>query len=89
MVFDVTSRASFDALDGWLEESQKFGLNTQQIVVCANKVCMRPCHWRGDGFRPQCSMRWQVDKPKRVITEEEGRAWAEGHGIECVPQGRW
>ena len=47
MVFDVTSRASFDALDGWLEESQKFGLNTQQIVVCANKVCMRPCHGRG------------------------------------------
>lgn len=60
MVFDVTSRASFDALDGWLEESQKFGLQTEQIVLCANKV----------------------DKPKRVITEEEGRAWAEGHGIE-------
>jgi DnaJ homolog subfamily C member 27 len=40
LVFDVTSRDSFEALPEWLAEAAKFGANIKNIpiVVCANKV---------------------------------------------------
>ena len=40
LVFDVTSRKSFDDLDGWLEEANLFGCkyNSVPVVVCGNKI---------------------------------------------------
>lgn len=40
IVFDVTSRESFDDLDSWLAEAAKYGANPKSIpfVLCANKV---------------------------------------------------
>lgn len=37
IVFDVTSRASFEALPKWLEEAKKFGIEAPQMVLCGNK----------------------------------------------------
>ena len=38
LVFDVSSRASFEALDNWLLEGMKFGLRENAVVmVVANK----------------------------------------------------
>lgn len=37
LVFDVGSRASFEALDAWVEEAQKYGARDMQVVVCGNK----------------------------------------------------
>ena len=44
LVYDVTSRSSFDALDVWLEEiKQDIGSSADFdnviFIVCANKVC--------------------------------------------------
>jgi DnaJ family protein C protein 27 len=37
LVYDVTSRSSFEALDGWLKEANKHGVGEVPIIVCANK----------------------------------------------------
>ena len=59
LVFDVTSRESFEALDGWLKEMRDHnGSNACPVVLMANKV----------------------DKPKRVIDEATGRAYATKRG---------
>ncbi|CAM9144563.1 unnamed protein product [Heterosigma akashiwo] len=38
LVYDVTNRASFAALDEWVEEGAKFGARGMPVVVCANKI---------------------------------------------------
>mmetsp|Transcript_43195 Transcript_43195/g.115555 ORF Transcript_43195/g.115555 Transcript_43195/m.115555 type:complete len:120 (-) Transcript_43195:772-1131(-) len=38
LVFDVSSRESFEKLDAWLQESEKFGAKDMTIVVCGNKA---------------------------------------------------
>jgi len=40
LVFDVTSRDSFDECEAWLQECSKFGANLREIpvVLCANKT---------------------------------------------------
>lgn len=40
LVFDVTSRESFEELDAWLSEAAKYGANPREmpITLCANKV---------------------------------------------------
>jgi len=38
LVYDVSSRRSFEALDGWLKEAAKYGAKDIKVVVCANKV---------------------------------------------------
>ncbi|CAO1625737.1 unnamed protein product [Parajaminaea phylloscopi] len=60
VVYDVTSRASFDALPAWFNELETFA-TTPDVVKCVvgNKV----------------------DKDfSRVVTEEEGKAFAESRG---------
>jgi hypothetical protein len=37
-VFDVGNRASFEALDAWVEEAHKFGARDMHVVVCGNKA---------------------------------------------------
>ena len=60
LVYDVTSRKSFEALDMWLKEAEKFGARNVTFCVCANKT----------------------DKAtKRVVSERDGRAWAERNGF--------
>mmetsp|Transcript_67890 Transcript_67890/g.99301 ORF Transcript_67890/g.99301 Transcript_67890/m.99301 type:complete len:188 (+) Transcript_67890:62-625(+) len=38
LVFDVGNRASFDALDAWVEEAHKYGARDMHVVVCGNKA---------------------------------------------------
>ncbi|CAK4075041.1 unnamed protein product [Aphanomyces euteiches] len=38
LMFDVSSRRSFDALDSWLKESAKYGGGKFPCVVCGNKI---------------------------------------------------
>ena len=40
LVFDVSSRDSFENLDFWLTEATKYGANVREtpVVVCANKI---------------------------------------------------
>ena len=40
MVFDVTSRKSFEALNSWVEESHSFGAKSPEYFVLANKIEM-------------------------------------------------
>ena len=37
-MYDVSSKRSFESLDGWLKEASKFGAKDIKVVVCANKV---------------------------------------------------
>ena len=37
LVYDVTSRKSFEALDSWLREASKYGVGEIPLIVCANK----------------------------------------------------
>jgi len=43
LVFDVTSRESFDECEAWLQECAKFGANLREmpVVLCANKTDKR------------------------------------------------
>ncbi len=43
LVYDVSMRESFEALDNWIIEASKFGANIRNIpiVLCANKVDKR------------------------------------------------
>ena len=60
LVFDVSSKSSFEALDSWISEAQKFGLKEKAVVyVVANKTDM-----------------------KRVVSERDGRSWADKHRFE-------
>lgn len=38
LMFDVSSRKSFEALEGWLREAAKFGAGKFPCVLCGNKV---------------------------------------------------
>uniref|UniRef100_S4RLS1 DnaJ (Hsp40) homolog, subfamily C, member 27 n=1 Tax=Petromyzon marinus TaxID=7757 RepID=S4RLS1_PETMA len=65
LVFDVGSRDSFDALDGWLAEMRhEMGPHGSPddvlVVVCANKV---------------------ETGRRRVVDDSEGRLWAESRGF--------
>ncbi|KAJ3584792.1 hypothetical protein NHX12_015287 [Muraenolepis orangiensis] len=65
LVYDVGSRESFSALDGWLGEmKQEMGsqanMDTIVFIVCANKVDLTK---------------------RRVVDEGEGRLWAESRGF--------
>ena len=40
LVFDVTSRKSFEALNSWVEESHSFGAKSPEYFVLANKIEM-------------------------------------------------
>lgn len=43
LVFDVSSRDTFDDLDSWISEATKFGvsINDIPVVLCANKIDKR------------------------------------------------
>ncbi|KAL9644076.1 hypothetical protein ABK040_005542 [Willaertia magna] len=38
LVYDVTSRKTFEALDSWMAESSKYGAKSIVVVVCGNKI---------------------------------------------------
>ena len=40
LVFDVTNRESFEALNSWVDESSQFGAKNPDIIVVANKIEM-------------------------------------------------
>ena len=41
LVFDVTNQASFESLDTWLKEINKYSGGVQEVVLVANKVKLR------------------------------------------------
>mmetsp|Transcript_23510 Transcript_23510/g.76618 ORF Transcript_23510/g.76618 Transcript_23510/m.76618 type:complete len:212 (-) Transcript_23510:268-903(-) len=43
LVFDVSNRASFEALEGWVQEAYKHGAKDMQVAVCGNKVGGNTC----------------------------------------------
>lgn len=51
LIYDVSSRESFDELDMWLAEAAKFGANIREIpiIVCGNKVDKRRVISEDDG----------------------------------------
>ncbi|KAF4315585.1 hypothetical protein G195_010639 [Phytophthora kernoviae 00238/432] len=59
LMFDVSSRRSFESLDNWLREAAKFGAGKFPCILCGNKV----------------------DRP-RVVSEDEGKAYAQAKGFE-------
>ena len=65
LVYDITNRRSFDALDSWLKESAKFGAKDLVVVVCANKSDLS--NVGGDG--------------SRAVSEAEGSRWAAARGF--------
>ena len=42
LVFDIFIRETFDYLDLWVREIQKYGLSLSYIVVCGNKIDQNP-----------------------------------------------
>ncbi len=65
LVYDVTRRDSFDALERWLEELKKEVGNPSEVdkivfIVCANKT---------------------DTVSNRSVNESEGRLWAESKGF--------
>lgn len=72
LVFDVCSRASFDGLEGWMEEARRHGVR-RNIVYC---LCGNKADCVGDadpkvGGRPRA----------RQVEAAEARAWAKAKGI--------
>ena len=53
LVYDATSRESFDELDFWLEEASKYGCTIENfpIVLCANKIDKKRVMSEDDGRR--------------------------------------
>ena len=50
LVFDVATRESFDALEGWLAEAKEQGARDTVLLVCANKTdCKRRAVSEGEG----------------------------------------
>ncbi|CAG2252757.1 DNAJC27 [Mytilus edulis] len=41
MAFDVTNQATFDALDSWLKEIQRYTTGTPDLIVVANKTDLK------------------------------------------------
>jgi GTPase SAR1 family protein len=42
LIFDVTSRRSFESLEGWLKEAAKYGGGKFPCIVCGNKIDKHP-----------------------------------------------
>ena len=38
LVFDVSSRSSFDDLEAWIREAEQYGAGDAQIIVVGNKI---------------------------------------------------
>ena len=45
LVFDVTSQLTFDALDAWIKEVQKYTTGNPEILLVANKVILLFIHF--------------------------------------------
>jgi DnaJ family protein C protein 27 len=44
LVFDVTNQASFESLETWIKEVNKYSGGVQEIVLVANKVWLHDFH---------------------------------------------
>lgn len=50
LVYDVSCRRTFDALDAWLKEARKYGATDAHLVLCANKIdCKKRVITEADG----------------------------------------
>ena len=58
LVFDVTSKGSFDSLSDWLDEAARFGLSpeTATVVVVANKTDQYPREVTEQEVSHDCSL---------------------------------
>mmetsp|Transcript_23511 Transcript_23511/g.76620 ORF Transcript_23511/g.76620 Transcript_23511/m.76620 type:complete len:137 (-) Transcript_23511:310-720(-) len=53
LVFDVSNRASFEALEGWVQEAYKHGAKDMQVAVCGNK-----CDSKSREVKPKEAQAW-------------------------------
>lgn len=60
LVFDVTSRKSFESLDNWYREAVRFGPKDVLVVVCGNKV-------GASRRRGACLSGWFADADPRAL----------------------
>ncbi|KAH9586243.1 Small GTPase [Trypanosoma melophagium] len=102
LVYDVTDMTSFNALEGWLKELEKYTNTAQRatgvdaviarpssksalVVVCANKVDDAVegvnSNRNSNSNMNNSGSGSQVKGKRRVVSEAEGRRWAEEHGF--------
>lgn len=79
LVFDVSSRKTFECLEEWVAEARKFGGQGAVMFVVGNKV--KPARRGGSACAAHTES--QTDK-ERVVPEAEARAWAEARGFRYV-----
>ncbi len=95
-MFDVGNRASFEALDAWVEEAHKHGARDMQVVVCGNK-CERykwgwapqrflsvpppiEAHGRTSEMLTRCAWGPGACSKNREVKPKEAQAWASKNG---------
>jgi len=76
LIYDVTRRETFEALDSIYEEIEKYSSPKCKIVVCANKSDLRneeKVHYWGRDF-----------KREEFVPDEEGLKWAQTHNRKFI-----
>ncbi|GAA95624.1 uncharacterized protein L969DRAFT_92754 [Mixia osmundae IAM 14324] len=77
LVFDVTHRSSFLALQGWLDDLRTWGEEGITILVVGNKVDL--VERAAENGRQGAS-----ESVKREVSENEAREWAQNEGLEYL-----
>lgn len=69
LVYDVTTRSSFDELDQWIQEAKRHGCLLSKM------------HRNGGEMPPVALCANKVDLPRRVVSRPEGVEFAHRHGM--------
>ena len=66
-MFDVTSRQSFESLDGWITELRKYGISTENttMVLVGNKADKYPREVKEQEVSTRYSV-WVMSKLSRI-----------------------
>jgi GTPase SAR1 family protein len=85
LVFDITSRRSFESLDGWIREANSFGVpNNVCIVLCGNKVRLIAVDVSRTHLSLIVILFVQSDlSSDRQVTDAEATAWAKQRNMKC------
>lgn len=69
LVFDVNTKDTFDALDGWLREARTFGALRTVYVLVGNKIDLSSSSSR-------------KGKSSRQVSRKQAKRWASAHDME-------
>jgi DnaJ family protein C protein 27 len=83
LVFDVSSRASFESLDGWLQEAKRYGCVPAQSIRVKGGENTEGGNRRGSGRAGEAVMFLVGNKNdrERAVKTQEGRAFAAANGM--------